>query len=122
VRKQDYIDIVFEEGKENQDKIRHYNLANLDTHTHVFSQENYDFIVYGMVMTESNVRKTFMMRSPFIIYNKTSSTYMLKIAKSSKTKEEEKVLQISPGDGYPLSHLELLSKIMFSTYKDYQEA
>lgn len=92
VRKQDYIDIVFEEGTANQDKIRHYNLANLDTHRHVFSQENYDFVVYGMVMTESNVRKTFMMRSPFIIYNKTNCTYMLKISKSSRTKEKEKVL------------------------------
>ena len=70
-------------------------------------------------MTDSNVRKTFILRSPFIIYNKTSIVYMLKIAASSRTKQKEKIIQIMPGEGYPLSHLDLLAKIMFTTYKDY---
>jgi hypothetical protein len=39
VRKQDFIDIIFDEGKSEKDKIRAYNLANQDLHQHPFSSE-----------------------------------------------------------------------------------
>jgi len=55
-----------------------------------------------MSMSKSKVRKTFTLRNPFIIFNKTESTYMLKIIKYQSS--EEKILQITPGEGYPLSH------------------
>jgi len=73
-----------------------------------------------MNMEASKIRKTFVLRSPFIIFNKTESTYMLKIIKYQSS--EEKIMQIAPGDGYPLSHQELKCKIMFSTYQDYYDA
>lgn len=72
-----------------------------------------------MVSAATTRSKTFMLRSPFIIYNKTETTYMLKISKYQST--EENILQIAPGEGYPLSVHELKSKIMFSTYDDYYE-
>lgn len=120
VRKQDFIDIIFDEGKSEKDKIRAYNLANQDLHQHPFSSEQFDFIIFGMSMSKSKVRKTFTLRSPFIIFNKTESTYMLKIIKYQSS--EEKIMQIAPGEGYPLSHQELRCKIMFSTYQDYYDA
>ena len=39
VRKQDFVDIIFDEGKSEKDKIRLYNLANRDLHQHPFSSE-----------------------------------------------------------------------------------
>lgn len=71
VRKQDYVDIVFDEGKSSRDQIRTYNLANQELHQHSFSNEQFDFIIFGMNMKASKVKKTFELRSPFIIYNKT---------------------------------------------------
>ena len=120
VRKQDFIDIIFDEGKSEKDKIRAYNLANLDLHQHPFSSEQFDFIIFGMSMSASKVRKTFVLRSPFIIFNKTDSTFMVKIIKHQSS--DEKVMQVAPGEGYPLSHSELKCKIMLSTYQDYYDA
>ena len=71
-------------------------------------------------MEASKVKKTFILRSPFIIYNKTESIYMLKIIKYQSS--EETIMQLAPGEGYPLSHQELNCKIMFSTSKDYYDA
>jgi hypothetical protein len=39
VRKQDFIDIIFDQGKNEHDKIRGYNLANQNIHQQSFSQE-----------------------------------------------------------------------------------
>lgn len=119
-RKQDFIDIIFGEGKSEKDKIRAYNLANQDLHQHPFSTEQYDFIVFGMSMGASKIKKTFTLRSPFIIFNKTTRIYMLKIIKYQSS--EAKVLQIAPGEGYPLSQQELRCKILLSTYDDYYQA
>jgi hypothetical protein len=81
VRKQDFIDILFDEARYEKDKIRAYNLANLDLHQHPFSSDQFDFVIFGMSMEASKVRKTFIIRSPFVIFNKTEAIYMLKIIK-----------------------------------------
>ena len=65
----------------------------------------------------TQVEKTFTLRSPFIIFNKTDSAYMLKIVKYQSN--DEKISRLAAGEGYPLSHQELKSKIMFSTELDY---
>jgi hypothetical protein len=119
-RKQDFVDVIFDEGKREKDKIRAYNLANLDLHQHPFSSEPFDFIVFGMSMAASKVRRTVVLRSPFIIYNKTESTYMLRIIKYQSS--DETILQMAPGETYPLSHSELRAKIMLSAASDYYEA
>lgn len=69
LRKQDHIDIVFDEGRKTQSQIRRHNLGNLAMQTHKFSDRPYDFVLYGMTMSESKVSKTFIIRSPFIIMN-----------------------------------------------------
>ena len=94
MRKQDYVDIVFDEGKSSRDQIRTYNLANQELHQHSFSNEQFDFIIFGMNMKASKVKKTFELRSPFIIYNKTQSDYMLRIIKYQSV--EEKVIKLLP--------------------------
>lgn len=120
VRKKDFIDIIFGQGESDVEKIRAYNLNNSSLHQHPFSQNQFDFIIFGMRREENKVEKTFLMRNPFIIYNKTDSTYMLKIIKYQSS--EEKVMILDAGQGYPLAHNELKSSIMFSTYADYSEA
>jgi hypothetical protein len=116
-RRQTFIDIIFDEGRSERDKIRAYNLSNLGLHQHPFSSEPYDFVIFGMSPSASEVRKTFVLRSPFVIYNKTESTYMLKIVKHQTS--EEKVLKLAPGEGYPLSLSELRAKIMLCTGQDF---
>jgi len=119
-RKQDFIDIIFGEGKSEKDKIRAFNLATSKLHQHPFSSEQFDFIVYGMSAKASQHRKTFILRSPFIVFNKTDSTFMIKIIRHQST--EERVLKLKPGEGYPLSHSELRAKILLSSAEDYFEA
>lgn len=65
-------------------------------------------------MGASKVRKTFTIRSPFIIFNKTDTIYMLKIVRHGSN--DERIMKLAPGDGYPLSHSEIKSKIMFANH------
>ena len=95
VRKKDFIDIIFGQGQSDAEKIRAYNLANSSLHQHPFSQDQFDFIIFGMNREENKVEKTFLMRNPFIIYNKTESTYMLKIIKYQTS--DEKIVSLDPG-------------------------
>ena len=102
VRKLDSIDIVFGDGKHRSDIIKGYNLASHDLHQHSFTSDPFNFIIFGMSTGLNKVEKSFTLRSPFIIFNKTESSYMLKIIKYQSN--EEKVLELEPEEGYPLSY------------------
>ena len=119
-RKQDFVDFIFDEGRREKDKIRAYNLAGRDLHQHPFSAEPYDFIIFGMCVAASKVRRTIVLRSPFIIFNKTESVYMLKMVRYQTS--EEIILKIAPGGSYPLSHSELKAKISLALASDYYDA
>lgn len=89
--------------------------------THKFSDKPYDFVLYGMTMSESKVSKTFIIRSPFIIMNQTKKSYMLKIETATMDGAQAKTHSLAPGEGYPLSPEELRGKIRFATLDDYYE-
>lgn len=117
VRKLDSIDIIFGDGKHRSDIIKGYNLASHQIHQHSFSKEDFNFIIFGMKNETGKVEKSFTLRSPFIIFNRTENTYMLKIIKYQSN--DEKIIKLEPEEGYPLSYYEIKSKIMFSTLTDY---
>ncbi len=72
-----------------------------------------------MSIDAGNVGKTFTLRNPFIIFNKTETKYFLKIIKYQSN--ESKIIPLEPEEGYPLSCHEFKSKIMFATACDYEE-
>ena len=61
--------------------------------------------MFGKEINEASlVKKSFIIRSPFIIFNKTSVTFVLKVcAKKAKVKSSEDVIVImEPEEGFPL--------------------
>ena len=108
---------MFGEGKHRSDIIKGYNLASHDLHQHSFTSDPFNFIIFGMSTGVNKVEKSFTLRSPFIIFNRTENSYMLKIIKYQSN--EEKVLELEPEEGYPLSYHEMKSKVMFTTLKDF---
>ena len=67
-----------------------------------------------MTLSESRVSKTFIIRSPFVVVNKTGRSYMLRIEKPEKTQA------LAPGESYALSPEELGGKIRFATIDDFE--
>lgn len=67
-----------------------------------------------MALSESRISKTFVIRSPFIIVNKTNVSYMLRIDTIKKT------TALAPGESYALNHDELKSKIRFARLDDFE--
>ena len=55
------------------------------------------------------LEKTFLIRSPFIIFNKTNQDYLVNIIMPQS--KEERVRVLKPGEGYPLSSSELAAKV-----------
>jgi len=61
--------------------------------------------VFAREINEASlVKKSFIVRSPFIIFNKTSVTFVLRVcAKKAKVKSSDDVIVIlEPGEGFPL--------------------
>lgn len=112
VRKQDFIDIVFDEQRSS---VSAHNLGNLRPQTHVLSEAPFDCIQYGMTICESRISKTFVLRQPFIVQNHTSQSYMLRI----ELGDDIRTQSLAPGEHYPLSHEDLQAKIRFAWLDDY---
>lgn len=61
--------------------------------------------MFGKEINEASlVKKIFVVRSPFIIFNKTSVIFVLRVcAKKAKVKSSDDVIVIlEPGEGFPL--------------------
>jgi len=84
------------------------NLMDISSYIYSFPKTD-DYVKYGI--KNEGTKKCLVIRSPFVIYNRTSSAYKLRLSKGSI---EVVTLDIFANTCYPLHSKELLYKFSIS--------
>lgn len=100
IKKQELVDILFE-GYDK--KIKKANLKDSEFYHFVLNQDEY--VGYGVKV--QNMKRYLIIRSPYVINNQTNRPYRLRLIGHDSSHSEGKIVELNPGQSYPLRHQEL---------------
>ena len=124
VHKHDFINIQPQGFDQVPQDLVSCDLANSEPRKFKLSDQAYHYIVFGREINEASlVKKSYIIRSPFIIFNKTSVTFVLKVcAKKAKVmSSDDQIVILEPGEGLPIKIEQIDKQVVFTTKQDYQE-